>query len=160
MEETNSGAAMPAKMPQFLKVLCILSFIGTGLSLVMGIVNYFSLSAMASMGNPFDAMGSAAGAQMGDAMNSMASALGMDYGKMATSALIVALINIPIVLGVIMMWKRKKTGYFLYAVFEIAQAIVPIIVIGGLAGGITAIFYIIVAIAFIIMYGVNLKHMS
>jgi hypothetical protein len=155
MEETNMGGTEPAKMPQFLKVLCILSFIGTGIMLIMGIVNYLSLTAMAAMGS----MGGSAG-EMGQAMNSMVSALDMDYGKMATSALVAGVINIPIFLGAFMMWKRKRIGFFIYAIFEIGQAIVPVFVIGGFTGIITTIFYALIAIAFIIMYGVNLKHMS
>ncbi len=90
----------------------------------------------------------------------MASVLGMDYGKMATSALIQALLNIPILIGVLMMWKQKKTGFYVYAVFELVQPIMPLILGLGLVGGIMATVGIIFAILFIILYGVNLKHMS
>jgi hypothetical protein len=160
MEETNTGAALPAKRPTFITVLCILSFVGIGFSLIGGIMNYFTYSAMATTGDLFGGMAGAGGEEMGAAMNSMADALGMDYGKMATSALVTALLNVPLLLGVIMMWKQKKTGFYIYAASELIQAICPIIIVGGLAGGVTAIFMIVFAIAFIVMYGVNLKHMS
>lgn len=160
MEEGSQKEMLPAKRPQFITVLCILSFVGIGFSLIGGIMNYFTYSAMATTGDLFGGMGSVAGEEMGAAMNSMADALGMDYGKMATSSLVVALLNIPLLFGVLMMWKLKKTGFYIYAASELVQAIVPVIIIGGLAGGITAVLYIVVAIAFIVMYGVNLKHMS
>ncbi|MFL5763483.1 MAG: hypothetical protein ACJ77K_06020 [Bacteroidia bacterium] len=157
MEETNSGAAMPAKRPTFITVLCILSFVGIGFSLIGGIMNYFTYSALASGGGMLGGMG---GGEMGAAMNNMADALGMDYGKMATSALVTAVLNLPLLLGVLMMWKQKKTGFYIYAATELIQAICPLIIVGGLAGGVSAIAMIIFGIAFIVMYGVNLKHMS
>lgn len=149
---------MPKKRPTFITVLGILSFIGIGISLISGIVNYFSLSALASTGDLFG--GIEGGEEMSDAMNSMADAFGMDYSKMATSALVVALLNIPLLFGVLMMWKLKKTGFYIYAAVEMIQAIMPIIIIGGFAGGVSSIMYIVIAIAFIIMYAVNLKHMK
>jgi hypothetical protein len=158
MEQTNMGMEQPKKRPTFITVLGILSFIGIGFSLIGGIVNYFSLSALAATGDLFGGMQGSE--EVGAAMNSMASVFGMDYTKMATSALVVALLNIPLLFGVLMMWKLKKTGFYIYAAVELIQAIVPIIIIGGLTGGLSSILYIIVAIAFIIMYAVNLKHMS
>jgi hypothetical protein len=58
------------------------------------------------------------------------------------------------------MWKRKKVGYFIYAPFELAQPLVPVIMGLGLVGGAMALFSLVIPIAFIIMYGLNLKHMK
>ena len=159
MEQTNMEAAVPAKRPTFLTVLCILSFVGIGISLIGGIMNYFTYSALAASGDMFNNMG-AEGEQMNQAMNAMSDMLGMDYGKMATSAIIQALLNIPLLIGVLMMWKQKKTGYYVYAAFEIIQPLIPLFLGLGLAGGIMAVVGLIFAILFIVLYGVNLKHMS
>ena len=161
MDQANTEAIMPAKRPQFITVLCILSFVGIAFSLIGGIMNYFTYSTLASTGDLFQGMGvTEGGEQMGEAMNSMASMLGMDYGKMATSALIQALLNIPILIGVLLMWKQKKMGFYVYCVFELIQPLLPLALGLGLVGGIMATVGIIFAILFIILYGVNLKHMS
>lgn len=160
MEETNTGAATPAKRPTFLTVLCILSFVGVAFSLIGGIMGYFSYSTLASAGDMFGGMKAEGAEEMGEAMNAMADVMGLDYGKMAMNSLVVALLNIPILIGVLMMWKQKKTGFFIYAATELIQAVVPFIIVGGLAGGISGVLYAIVAIVFIVLYGLNLKHMA
>jgi hypothetical protein len=159
MEQTNTEAVVPAKRPTFLTVLGILSFIGIAFSLIGGIMNYFTYSALASSGDMFSNMG-ADGEQMNQAMNAMSDMLGLDYGKMATSAIIQASLNIPILIGVLMMWKQKKTGYYVYAAFEVIQPLIPLFLGLGLAGGIMAIVGLIFAILFVVLYGLNLKHMS
>lgn len=160
MEETNNTTIVAAKRPTFLTVLCILSFVGIAFSLIGGIMNYFTYSAMASSGNPFGGMGGKMGEQMEQAMSGAMEAFGMDPGKMAMSALVVALLNIPILIGVLMMWKQKKMGFYIYTAFELIQAAVPFIIVGGLAGGLSGVTSAIIGIVFIVLYGINLKHMS
>ena len=156
MEETNSTTVTVAKRPTFITVLCILSFVGIGLSLILGIKNYFDFSAQAATGpNLMEGLESAG--QLGQAMADLMG--GLDYTKLATNALIQALLNIPILIGVLMMWKQRKAGFYIYAAFEAIQAILPIIIIGGFTGIWAAIWGIIVAVVFIILYAVNLKHM-
>lgn len=156
MEQTNMDAGVPAKRPTFLTVLCILTFVGGGISLIMNIMSYFTYSAMAASGGD---MLSDLGAQ-GEQVEAAMSMLGLDPAKMATSALIVAILNVVVLAGALMMWKLKKVGYYIYLVGELVQAVIPVIVIGGLAGGMSVIFMGIIAIVFIILYGLNLKHMS
>lgn len=151
--------AAVAKRPTFLTVLGILSFIGIAFSLIGGIMNYFSYSALASSGEILSGLG-AEGEEVTEAMNAVSSMLGLDYGKMATSALIQAALNIPILFGVLMMWKQKKNGYYVYAAFEVIQPLVPLFLGLGLAGGIMAVVGLIFAIVFVVLYGLNLKHMS
>ncbi len=167
MEQTNTGAAMPTGRPQFLKVLCILSFIGTGLGFLSGLWGWWSnhlLAAAGGMDGMMGAMGgSEAGDKMAESMSTMTSAFGMgpDYfAHQAMSSLIVGLLNVVVFSGVMMMWKQKKTGFYIYTVGQIAQIIVPFVVVGGLLGGLSGVMMGIFGVAFIIMYGVNLKHMS
>ena len=161
MEETNSTTVTVAKRPTFLTVLCILSFVGIAFSLIGGIINYFQYSALASTGDLLGGLGNTEGSeQFNEAMGALADTFGMDYGKMATSALIQALLNIPILIGVLMMWKQKKVGFYIYSVFEILLPLVPLIMGLGLMGGIMATVGLIFAVAFVVMYALNLKHMS
>jgi uncharacterized membrane protein len=161
MEPTTTTATVPAKRPKFLTVLCILSFVGIGLSLVFGIMNYFSYSALANAGNALDNLGAGAGSEkMGEALNAIADSFGVDYSKLALASLIQTLLNLPILAGVILMWKQKKLGYFIYAPFELIQPALPLVMGLGFFGGISAILGLVFAIAFIVMYGLNLKHMT
>ncbi len=163
MEETNTGAALPAKRPTFLTVLCILSFVGIAYSLIEGIWHYFELSQIASAGGDLfsDDMNTPNGEQIIQAIEAM----GIDYGKLVLNTLVVTLLNIPILIGVLMMWKQKKMGFYVYTAVELIQCVMPFILIlgGGVAGGILGVLcavYAIVAIVFIILYGMNLKHMA
>lgn len=162
MEPVTTEAALPAKRPKFLTVLCILSFVGIGISLVSGIISYFSYSALANAGGLLNGIGAGVkdGEKIGESMNALASAMGMDYGKWALVALIQAILNIPILFGVIMMWKQKKVGFYIYAPFEIIQPVMPIIFGLGLVGGLSAIVSLIFAIVFVVLYALNLKHMN
>ncbi|MDO9188204.1 MAG: hypothetical protein Q7W13_19510 [Bacteroidia bacterium] len=162
MEPTTTEAVLPAKRPKFLTVLCILSFVGIGISLVSGIISYFSYSALASAGGLLNGIGAGVkdGEKIGESMNALASAMGMDYGKWALVSLIQAILNIPILVGVLMMWKQKKVGFYIYTPFEIIQPAMPIIFGLGLVGGLSAILSLIFAIVFVVLYALNLKHMN
>lgn len=72
-------------------------------------------------------------------------------------------------IGVIMMWQLKKTGFYLYVIGEIVPSIYTLIVYGGVAASIpflgdaVLMLYILsfgFPVAFIIMYAANLKHMK
>jgi hypothetical protein len=54
-----------------------------------------------------------------------------------------------------MMWKLKKTGFYVYTGAQLAGIIAPI-VMGSSFGTMGAIF----SVLFIVLYGMNLKHMS
>jgi len=118
------------KRPGFLTTICILSFVGIGFALI-GAFTSLAVS-------PID-------------------------------GLISLVCQALCLIGVIMMWKLKKTGFFLYLVGEIVPSIYSLIVYGGAAASIpflgdaVLMIYILsfgFPIAFIIMYALNLKHMS
>ncbi len=157
---TTTDAAIPAKRPLFLTILCILSFVGIGFSLISGIMSFLSYSALATAGNALEGVAAQNGAKAGEAANALANVMGLDYHKWALVALIQAILNLPILFGVFMMWKQKKLGYFIYAPFEIIQAAMPLIMGLGLIGGLSAILGLIFAVVFVVLYGLNLKHMS
>ncbi|MEO8069152.1 MAG: hypothetical protein ABI599_15750 [Flavobacteriales bacterium] len=166
----NTSATGAPKRPTFLTVLCILSFIGCGLGLFSGISGYFTAKAMdnGSMGKMMEGLSEAAGdAAAADSMqDGMADvdkamdALGMDFGAMANNSLAQGLLCIVVLIGVFMMWKLKKTGFYVYTASNLAYAACPFIFMGGLAGGMMGILGAIGPILFIILYGLNVKHMS
>jgi len=71
------------------------------------------------------------------------------------------LFSIGAILGVVMMWKLKKQGFYLYMGFRVLILLVPVIVLGF---NIISIFMVASGIVFtalfIILYGYNLKHMQ
>ena len=58
------------------------------------------------------------------------------------------------------MWKLKKTGFYIYTVGQLAYVIVPFVMIGGGLAGLMGIVGAIFPVIFIILYALNLKHMS
>lgn len=171
-DSTTTGAT---QRPTFLTVLCILSFIGCGLGIFSGISGYFSNKALANLGGGMqdewkaamdEAMESAADEEgLGDAGRELAGALGdamgglTDFNAMANSSLVVGLLTIVTLIGVVMMWKLKKTGFYVYTAGQIASVAAPFVMVGGLAGGLMATLGAIFPIIFIILYALNLKHM-
>ena len=159
MEQTTTIVETESpKRPTFLKVICILSFIGAPLGLIGGIMNYFTYTAMANAGKILS--GVEGTERMEATMNTMKQMLGIDYTKVANGQLIVGLLNILVLVGAIMMWNLKKMGFYIYTLGQLATLGIIFGYIGGMVGGIMGIFTAIFAIAFIVMYGVNLKHMK
>lgn len=169
-DTTTTGA--PAR-PTFLTVLCILSFIGCAWYCFSGISGYFTLKAMGGLGgeNVENIMDQAMDESMAsgemteegaELARNLGDALlgGMDYTAMANSSLIQGLLCLLILVGVLMMWKLKKTGFYLYTVGQLAYVIVPFVMIGGGLAGLMGIVGAIFPVIFIILYALNLKHMS
>jgi hypothetical protein len=154
MEEQNVTAAVETKkLPGFLKVLCILSFVGIGLVFISSIYNIFTIQ------STIDSLKSLNGLFGGSDMGSAIDAL-IKYGQI--DYIINAVCVIICLIGVLMMWKLKKTGFYIYVVGEIAPAIFSFALLGGFGalGTMAMIAGLIFPIAFIIMYALNLKHLK
>lgn len=155
----NVEQQQPAKKerPTFLTVLCILSFIGVGFVAISNIVALIgggvSKAIMESSEEVMEAMETVEEVPV----------VGESVTKIVSSASTMAPINIiaalVVLVGVFMMWNLKKTGYYIYIVGEIAP-VIALIVLGGLLGGFMAIFSSFIAILFIVLYGLNVKHMT
>lgn len=155
----NVEQQQPAKKerPTFLTVLCILSFIGVGIVVISNIVALIgggvSKAIMESSEEVMEAMETVEEVPV----------VGESVSKIVSSASTIAAINLiaalVVLVGVFMMWSLKKTGYYIYIVGEIAP-VIALIVLGGLLGGFMAIFSSFIAILFIVLYGLNVKHMA
>ena len=148
MEETNETTR-----PAFLKVLCILTWVGSGIGLISGLLAIIGSSASESV------IRSLGDATLDGTMENMKM---IQYAGLACTVLCI--------IGSVMMWQLKKAGFFIYLIGEVAPLALSFILLGSLAstggpvtGGIAATAGIIGAIfpaAFVIMYGLNLKHMK
>ncbi len=139
--ETTAGAA---KRPVFLTVLCILSFIAAGFA-ILGYITAITL-----MGAATAAMGAMEGMEGMSEITSAGPSAGMTWAY-----IIVGFVTtIVALLGVIKMWKLKKQGFMMYAGATVASMIMGIVYSGFGIGA------VIVPIAFIVMYYLNVKHMN
>ncbi len=143
------------KLPGFLKVLCIFSFVGIGIYIVTYVLGYMTLSALSSVSESISSGFN--DPSVDSAVSSMDPLVknGALYYILSLVACVLCLV------GVIMMWKLKKTGFFIYLVGEVAPIILPFILLGGFGAlGFFSMILSFIPIAFIIMYGLNYKHLS
>lgn len=170
--ETNfSMEMMEPKRPQFLTVICVLSFIWCGLSFLGGVWSIIQNSPE-RMAENIEQM-RAVSPQMADQMEEQ-----MMLMQESTYAQISPYLNFVYILlsflGVFMMWKLKKNGFYIYLIGEILpyvglifagkQAMAMMGSAGGgaakMAGMVIMVLMVLFDAAFIIMYALNLKHMN
>jgi FtsH-binding integral membrane protein len=132
-EETTEVTAEAGTRPTFLTVLCILTFIGSGLGAL------FMLLATVGMG------------ALMESIPGMEAAMGGGTAYFAVGTILAA----ASLYGAIQMWKLKKMGFFIYAGANGVGIIVPLLF--GMPFGIAGA---IIPILFIVLYYLNVKHMS
>ena len=171
MENLSAESLETNERPQFLKVLCILSFIMCGIMILfalMGLKNLFLSADDIMASNPY--------LQTLQDNNPTAYQAILDSMQYKNLSAILSLIT-PIVslIGVIYMWKLKKMGFFIYIFGELLPYITTILT-GGMSvmyasasafgeNGQMAInvfigLVIIFDVLFIVLYAVNLKHLK
>jgi hypothetical protein len=136
-EETSNE-----KRPALLTVLCILSFIGSGLSVLVWLL--LTVGVGSFLGFLENVPG------FSEAMTGSGAGLGI--GLM----LLNLVLNAGTLAGAIMMWQLKKLGFWIYSGAFVLQFLVPIIFMSGKFG----IFGFIIMALFITLYALNLKHMK
>ncbi len=153
IDHGNNGS-----LPQFLNVLTILTFIGSGLTFVMAIYNLLTVEQQrqqiaetkALLGNSPIFMGT-------DIMKS--AELALEHNTSLQGSAILA--SLACLVGAYMMRKLQKNGFYLYIAGCVVATIVPILIMGaGFMGGLPVIIGLIFTMAFVIMYGVNAKYLK
>jgi hypothetical protein len=144
------------KLPAFLKILCILSFVGIGVYLVTYIFGYIYVKTLiedSRLLNEAFGEGSDVSITLKDSEPLMKN--GILYNILSMVGCIICLV------GVIMMWKLKKVGFYIYIVGEIAPMALPFILLGGF-GALSGFSLVlgIIPIIFIALYALNLKHLE
>ena len=162
MEEFETTKERPA----FLTVICILSFIMIGLQ----ILNGFSSIVMApmleetmdlqqeQMEEAMDTMEEEGMGGFGSLMETMMSSSESAVEHAKTLGIIGIIAALLCLFGVIKMWKMQKSGFVPYVVGELGAPIASLVLVGMMGGlSLLGLFF---PILFVILYGVNLKHMS
>lgn len=171
IENSFEAEVMGPKRPQFLTVICVLSFIMCGLSFLGGVWSLIQ-NTPDKMAESIEQM-RAVSPQMAEQMENQ-----MMEMQESTYAQISPYLNFVFILlsflGAFMMWKLKKKGFYVYLagellpyvglIFSGKQAIAMMGAAGGgvaqTAGVIIFVFMFIFDAAFFVMYGMNLKHMN
>jgi hypothetical protein len=132
------------KRPTFLTVLCILTFISTGIgaigALITPLMSDTVIAFMKSSPNYDEAI-------MSEAERVIMA--GWIYYAPTFLLVLVSLI------GALFMWKLKKIGFHLYAASNLALLFLPLLVL-GIAANVSSILF---TVGFIVMYGANSKQM-
>jgi len=146
------------KRPTFLTVLCILTFVGSGIGIISGIMGFFLFTPEQTYsileGNA---------AKMGAEIPQFS-----EYSKWMNYNSAVSLFSAVLgLLGGLMMFKLKKAGFVVYLFSWVASVGISAASFKHTSDSVTAeLFPIVIAIslllmaAFVIMYAVNLKHMK
>lgn len=153
----------PKPRPALLTVLCVLTFIGSGLSLMGNLMSMF-ISPFMDFFDPsmfdeaFSHLGNNPGDKLVEEMLNIA-ILAMD--NIVTISLLKFIFSALSIVGAIYMFKLKKLGFYLYIAAQVGfLAIGPIILGWNLFVSISIFFSGFFSILFIALYAINLKHMS
>ena len=156
---------------QFLTVLCILTFIGSGIGIIQSTLNYFKAgdsaeeAAMAEeiFEDTLDEMEDSGADQ---SSISFAEALMSDISETLTTqnvknlSLIKLLANMLTLLGGFLMFRLRKAGFYTYLGGIVIWIAAPLMIIGGILGSVLAGTYAFVGLIFIIMYATNMKQLN
>ena len=163
MDELSDFASEPLR-PQFLKILCILTFIGSGYLVCSGLFNYFNADRATKLLAQTQMRGSNSKKDsvhrnnppvivqniLRDLRNSMTPS------GIRNESIYKVVSGILCILGAASMWKLKKYGYFLYVFGVVIGIAAPFYLFGNNSYVIlTSIFSGFIGILFIIFYGMN-----
>ena len=160
----------PPQRPTFLKVLCILTFIGSSYAIITSTYTYFNAKEIAnevvkakSEINQ-DVQNKRKNKPQNDAFASkmvknMSVMANPDNLRRSSLGSIIA--SVFCLIGAILMWRLNRKGFYLYVLGTIIGIIVPFYVFGNnfltaLSVGISAL----IGILFVIFYAMNLKSMK
>ncbi len=154
----NQPTEAAPKRPQFLTVLCILTWIGSALAFISAIYTFFTVQASAAM---FENMNMSGATDPTGMMGGMQEAMRLAVVNRVPNLLVATICSLLCIFGAMQMWKLKKTGYFIYIAGEIIPPIAAFVLGGGgMLGSMGAAVALIIAIIWIVLYGLNVKHMK
>lgn len=152
---TNNLAPQPQR-PEFLKIICILSFVACGLLIITYAMGTMAMGmSEATILSVWDKVI----ASQPQLENVNPVEFFHEIGKVCLYNLVANCISL---IGVIMMWRLNKIGFFIYVVAELVTNFLGLDIAAGEGGKSygTMVFWIAMDIAFIVMYALNLKHMN
>lgn len=157
------------KRPTFLTVLCILTFIVSGYNFfesVFGlfISESFDESQWAEISQQMSEAMDDVDPQSREIVEKMMNAASETIVAGMENAMALGLVDMLAaalsIVGAILMFKLNKIGYYTYIAAKIVGVVVPLTILGvNLLTGMIFGFAAFVSIVFIILYGLNVRHM-
>jgi hypothetical protein len=158
------------KLSAFLKVLCILTIIGSAYGILGSGIAYINRQnniqilekaqadiERVKVRDSTEAKKGFGGAVLNFASNAMEISK-HEFKNIVQSTVVKCTMAILCIIGAVLMLKRKRIGFFVYLIGEIGAVIYAYILYGGLKGGSVFIAYeAIIAIVFIFLYSTNYK---
>lgn len=155
------------RRPNFLMVICILTFIGSGWSVLSGLFSLFTAGAMNSsfhMEHYSSMMNELGSEDMPVFFNSMLTSsmetlrVRMEHARELT--VISLVLSVISLLGAILMFQLKRLGFYFYTAAQIL-ALFPLAYFAGFTFAVVlGIFFSgIVSLIFIVLYALNLRYM-
>lgn len=170
MEDVLTNVPVKPTRPTFLTVLCILTFIGSGWGIINSAMSYASANLAAGLSQTAveDAQRqleneeiSGAGAEMANQIFSGMSDF-MNPENIRKNAVFSLVSYVFTLLGAILMFRLSKTGFWLYMLGTLVGIVAPFIVYGGsnLLTIISSSALAFIGILFVVLYGLNFKHLK
>jgi hypothetical protein len=161
--------AEPRRRPDFLTILCVLTFIGSSWGILSGLSNYNNADVMAEMSRKMieeqkeQAMDKAVTAGQKSFMEKMFSGANelMDTVKVKQNSLFSIMSNVLTLVGAFLMFRLKKTGFGIYVLGIAVFIAAPLVIFGvGNIFGLFMTFMLgLIGVVFVILYRLNIKYM-
>lgn len=158
----------PDVRPTFITVLCILTFIGSGWGVISESIKYSTANSQAEIISRVKEKASSDLQKNGRSDNrsqfaeKMVSSFNMTPENIKQGALSNAAAAVLCLAGAFMMWRLKKTGFYLYLAGTLVGIISPFVIFGGsnFMAIISSVIIGFIGLIFVILYGVNLRFMK
>ncbi len=147
---TDESKQKDGKRPDFLTVLCILTFIGSGISLLS---QFFSFALYDTISGLFLQMGSTMG---GEFEKIYTEAADLFVSMPRYYFIILALVYIISLTGAILMFKLRRIGFHIYVVSQLLLLGLPLLIIHASFN----IFNLLFSLMFVLFYARFLKIMK
>lgn len=141
IDQNNMPSNEIAKRPDGLTLLCVLSFIGSGLAFISNFMVFFIYPSIPEI------MESDEFIQMPNLDPELLLEFLTSAGR--SYFLLAALLYLVSIIGVYFMWKLRKTGIHFYAMAQIALLIIPMIFIST---ELSALPSLLITVLFILLY--------
>jgi len=126
------------KRPSFLSTLCILTFIGSGLGVIVNLLFSINYTTLVNLIERYGQSGSL-------------------IMPSPNHYLVTSFLNALSLVGAVLMWGFRKNGFFLYTLAQILLVVFPVIILGD--QGVNT-FGMIITGLFIFLYALNLKELK
>jgi ABC-type antimicrobial peptide transport system permease subunit len=160
------------KRSQFLTVLCILTFIGSGYGIISGITSLTLAPKMTAeirteQQKAMQEMKENDGGTKGSTESRFARKMMgnvkdfIDPEKMKQNGMATIAANLLTFAGAFLMFRQSRKGFYMYVAGTIASVAAPLLIFqGNMLAGITALFLAFIGLVFIVMYAFCLKDME